>query len=492
MKSGSKREVGILLHPTSLPNASSLGSIGEAAFRFIDFLDECGIGIWQILPLHPTGEAFSPYSSPSAFAGNTDFISRKSLVDDGFLQPKEASYNKPEALKIAFEHFKANASNEEKNELEGFLEKQKSWLQDFALFTVIKTEHDDLPWSKWPQSLRDRDSQSLTTFAKEHSEQLQEIYFQQFLFFTQWSQLRDYANKKNIKILGDVPIFVAHDSADVWANQNLFRLDETGEPEVVAGVPPDYFSEDGQRWGNPLYDWDAMEAEHFGWWQRRINHELTLVDSIRIDHFRGFEACWEIPATEETAKVGQWIKVPGRALFSHLFREEFADTETPPIVAEDLGIITKEVEALRKDLNIPGMKVLQFAFSNDSTNPYLPHNHEANSVVFTGTHDNNTTLGWYKELSAEEKDHINQYLAWPSEVMPWALVKTALASVANWAIIPIQDILALDSQYRMNTPGTVEGNWQFQFHWDQLTEDKIKYLKFLVNLYGRHKDDEES
>lgn len=479
----SKRLAGVLLHPTSLPGIDSLGTLDEAAYRFIDFLDGCGFGLWQVLPLNPTDQSLSPYSASSAFAGNVRLISRKQLVKNAYLCESEAVQPQGVALQLAFDRFSNNASTDQRASFELFCQKNTDWLEDFALYSTIKATQNQSHWIDWPDALKQRDSQALEGFKHELQDEIQKVRFEQFVFFQQWQGVHQYANSKNIAIFGDMPIFVAHDSADVWANQSLFQLNSDGQPDFVAGVPPDYFSEDGQRWGNPLYDWQKMEQTGFAWWVRRVRHALTLVDYIRIDHFRGFDACWHIPAGEPTAKNGAWRKVPGEALFHQLF----AELGNLPLIAEDLGIITPEVDRLRKAFGIPGMKVLQFAFDGGSGNPYLPHNHEKNTVVFTGTHDNDTTLGWFNSLTPEQKKCVSDYLGQSNDSMPWPIVKTAFASVATWSIVPFQDLLGLDHTGRMNTPGTTKGNWRFQFNWDQLEGGLSDCLRTQLIRYGRHK-----
>jgi len=481
----SQRLAGVLLHPTSLPNIDSLGTLDEAAFRFIDFLDECGVGLWQVLPLNPTDQSLSPYSASSAFAGNTRLISRKHLVSSGFISEEDVSRKLSDALSIAFDKFSSSAAAHLRSAFDQFCETNHDWLEDFALYSTIKTTQNQVHWVDWPEALRKRDAHALGEFKDAYRDEIQQVRFEQFVFFQQWQAVHQYANSKNIAIFGDMPIFVAHDSADVWANQSLFKLNDDGQPSVVAGVPPDYFSEDGQRWGNPLYNWSAMADSNFAWWLKRMRHTWTVVDYIRIDHFRGFDACWQIPVEEETAKKGVWEKVPGEALFHQLFSE----LGNLPLVAEDLGIITPEVDRLRRVFGIPGMKVLQFAFDGGSRNPYLPHNHEKNSVAFSGTHDNDTTLGWFNALESQQKKYVRQYLGQSNEIMPWPIVSATLASVATWAIVPFQDVLCLDHAGRMNTPGTTKGNWQFQFRWDQLEDKHVEYLRTRLKLYGRHKSE---
>ena len=382
---------------------------------------------------------------------------------------------------IAYRRFIEHATTHEKTAFSNFCQQQAYWLEDYVLYREIRHLHHTTAWFQWPEELRDREVDALQKIRIERKEALDIRRFGQFLFFQQWQALKDYANERGILLFGDMPIFVAHDSADVWANPELFSLDKLGEVQMVAGVPPDYFSETGQRWGNPLYRWNKHSEQNFLWWQQRIQTQLQLFDLIRIDHFRGFEACWEISASCETAIDGQWVKAPGDALFSELLKI-FGEL---PLVAEDLGIITDEVTTLRAKYAMPGMKILQFAFGDDATNPYLPHQHTIDSVLYTGTHDNNTTLGWFNELGADTKAHIYEYLGNSHEEMPWLLIRTALKSVSQLVIIPMQDILGLDGAHRMNVPGTIEGNWSWSFDWNMLTEQCESKLEKLNKLYGR-------
>ncbi len=436
-----------------------------------------------MLPTGPTLADLSPYNSPSAFAGNPLWIDLDLFVFHHFEPEANAQFksidNRQDRLEWTFEQVQDNPSC--RASLQQFI-KSHFWLEDYALFQAIKNAHNQSPWTEWPKELRDRDPNALAAFRKSHDNAIQLIIFEQYLFYHQWSALKQYARHRNIQLIGDMPIFVAHDSADVWANTSEFLLDDKGNPRVVAGVPPDYFSETGQRWGNPLYRWDAMQKNGYRWWKARLNHARNLFDLVRIDHFRGFEAYWEIPADETTAINGRWVKGPGMDFFNAVL-----DCENPvELIAEDLGVITPEVEALRDQLGLPGMKILQFAFDGTNSNPYLPHHHVPNSVVYTGTHDNNTSLGWFNELSETRQHHILNYYAWPQEAMPWPLIKSALASVAQLAIVPMQDLLALDSTHRMNTPGTVEGNWLWSFEWYQVNADLISYLAQLNSLYQRN------
>ena len=480
-----QRKAGVLLHPSSLPGPYISGILDSHAFRFVDFLSSCHFKLWQILPLCPVFNDGSPYNSTSAFAGNPELISVQRLYSEFFqnhdvAEPK-APMSKGEKLQQGFELFQESTDHPFKSDYQEFKESQKDWLESFALFTVLQTVFDDRHWNAWPDEARSQSKDYCTDIKKKHQEEYEFVLFKQFVFYKQWQSLKAYANSKGIQIIGDIPIFVSDNSADVWSTQSEFKLDESGRSTVVAGVPPDYFSETGQRWGNPIYDWEVMEKNDFRWWVRRMAHALEHFDIVRIDHFRGLAATWEIPADEPTAINGQWVATPGNQLLAK-FNEEFGDL---PIIAEDLGIITEDVEKLRDDFNLPGMKILQFAFDSDALNPYLPHNHVQNCVVYTGTHDNDTTVGWSKALSSNTKDRLHQYLAWPGEQMPWPLIKSALSSVAKISILPMQDVLSLDGKHRMNTPGTIEGNWQWRFHWDQLSHELSGYLARLNDMYLR-------
>jgi len=479
------RQAGVLLHPTSLPGEWSCGDLGAEAYHFVDFLAAARQRVWQILPLGPTHEDNSPYQSLSAYAGNPDLISIEQLQEWNWLpadcEVDPASSDKGELIRQALVQFQACADEAEQREFERFVVQSSHWLEDYALYRVLKDHRQQQGWFDWPDELRDRLPQAVETARQLFSRALAEIRFEQFLFSRQWHALKRYANERNVRIFGDVPIFVAYDSADVWAHRDSFLLDQQGRPTVVAGVPPDYFSETGQRWGNPHYDWEMMQRDDFSWWLERMRYQLDLFDLIRIDHFRGFEAYWAIPVEEETAINGHWVKAPGDALFERLHQE----FDPLPIIAEDLGIITEEVEALRRRYGLPGMKILQFAFSGGSSNPYLPHNHEVNSVVYTGTHDNNTTLGWFDELSDEERSALSHYLSDGEMVMPWALIRAAYGSIARLVVVPMQDVMALGGEQRMNTPGTTEGNWAWRFRWSQLPDGAAEAFAQLCDIYGR-------
>lgn len=483
------RRAGILLHPTSLPGRNDNGDMGHAAYRFIEFLAASGISVWQTLPLGPVHEDGSPYQCLSAHAGDPRLISLDWLKDRGWLKREELEKNTSGAsfrnacLYQAFSFFNQHADSTQQQDFALFCQQHASWLDNYALYIAIRKMQNNRGWFDWPAPLRDRSADVLKQVQQHLQDDIGFVKFEQYVFFSQWLELKNYAHSHGIFLFGDMPIFVAHDSCEVWSNQDYFLLDENGQPEVVAGVPPDYFSETGQRWGNPLYDWSRMAEDGFQWWIERIQTQLELFDLVRIDHFRGFEACWEIPATEETAINGRWVKAPGESLLQHL-SEAFSGLR---LVAEDLGVITDEVNTLRQHFQLPGMRILQFAFGGGADNPYLPHNYERNTVVYTGTHDNNTTRGWYDALDDDSIKNIENYLGYAvDESMPWPLIRLALASVANMAIIPFQDVLELGREGRMNVPGTTEGNWHWRFTEDALTADGSSQLRELISYYGRY------
>ncbi len=479
-----QRRAGVLLHVTSLPGPANVGDLGCNAYRFVDFLVASGMTVWQILPIGPTMFDNSPYQSSSVYAGNPRLISLELPVERGWLKAMPDSVItdtlRSEAIKQAFEGFRKHASNHDQHDYQRFVAEQKHWLEDYALFRALHQE-ENACWWDWHYTLRDRQPQALAMARARLKSSIDLTRFEQYLFYTEWMHLKRYANDRGVLLFGDVPIFVAHDSAEVWAHRDLFDLLDDGHPRVVAGVPPDYFSETGQRWGNPLYRWDVMQADGFRFWVERLRAQATLFDLLRIDHFRGFEAYWEIPANEPTAVNGHWIQAPGDELFSVLYRK----LPDLALIAEDLGVITPEVDALRKRYHLPGMKILQFAFSGGADNPYLPFHHNQESVVYTGTHDNDTTLGWYKSLDDASREFVDEYLGKPLEVMPWPLIRSALASRANLAVIPFQDILGLDSEHRMNIPGTSEGNWAWRFTWDHIKPETEERLLRRIRMYGR-------
>jgi len=432
-----------------------------------------------MLPVGPTGPDGSPYQSSSVHAGNPRLISLEPLVAAGWLTPGQAAAGLPRAMAHAWHGFRASGDAHGRSAYEEFCRRESGWLEDYALFTALHGERGG--WWTWPAGLRDREPQALAQARARLHERVAIARFEQFVFFRQWAELRAHARACGVKLFGDMPIFVAHDSAEVWAHRELFDLDPDGLPRVIAGVPPDYFSATGQRWGNPLYRWDAVERDGFGFWIDRLSTQLELFDIVRVDHFRGFEAYWEIPASEPNAVHGRWVKAPGEALFSCLQRVY----DPLPVVAEDLGVITPEVEAMRDRFGLPGMKILQFAFSGQSDNPYLPFWHPERSVVYTGTHDNDTTLGWYSNLSEGERAYVQEFLGYPQEPMPWPLIRSAFASTARLAVIPMQDLLELGNTHRMNLPGSSEGNWRWRFDWDDIPVHLADRVRRLVSLYGR-------
>ncbi|MEB3329739.1 MAG: 4-alpha-glucanotransferase [Candidatus Sericytochromatia bacterium] len=487
---------GILLHPTSLPGGQGIGDLGSAAYAFVDWLAESKQRLWQVLPLGPTGYGDSPYQSFSAFAGNPLLIDLEALVGRGWLAPEALAdappntsgvdyghvvWFKTRALQAAFEGFSAQADEAARADLAGFCKREAGWLDDYALFQALKAAHEGACWNQWPAPLARRERQALAAARRAHAGAIAFHQFCQWTFFTQWSALRAHANAKGIQVVGDVPIFVAFDSADVWQHPDLFHLDDALAPTVVAGVPPDYFSETGQLWGNPLYRWDVLGRRRYGWWIERMRQALTLYDLVRLDHFRGFEAYWEVPAGEPTAVNGRWVRGPGAKLFKALQKALGAEL---PIIAEDLGLITPEVEALRDAFGLPGMKILEFAFGSPS-NAYLPHNHIANCVVYTGTHDNDTARGWYDTAPEEEKAYACRYLQTDAAGFTGALVRAAFASVARIAIVPVPDLLGLGAEARMNTPGAPAGNWTWRLAPGQIPPEMAIWLAELATTYGR-------
>ncbi|CAN5631064.1 4-alpha-glucanotransferase [soil metagenome] len=479
------RSAGILLHPTSLPGPYGIWELGTEAMAFVEFLKESGQKLWQILPLSPTGGDGSPYSSYSAFAGNPLLISTERLVRDGLVSGAKKSADGPvdypavipaktKLLREAYDNAKPG------KEFDAFVEEQSGWLEDYALYMALKGEYDGRTWNLWDEGLVKREPDALEEARRELAEEVRFHQFVQYLFFVHWSDVKEAANEVGIEVIGDIPIFVSHDSADVWARQSLFHLDDSGSPTVVAGVPPDYFSETGQLWGNPLYDWESIKRDGYSWWVERMRMALTLYDVVRIDHFRGFEAYWEIPADAETAREGRWVKGPGKDVFRAL-EDGLGEL---PIIAEDLGEITPEVEALRDELGLPGMKVLQFAFSGPD-NAFLPHEYgDANWVIYTGTHDNDTTAGWWNSADHEGRSFARRYLGKEYVSVP-DFVRLAYASVAEKAVVPMQDFLELGPEHRMNTPGTTEGNWSWRLEESALTPELAERLKSLAETYGR-------
>ena len=494
------RRAGVLLHPTSLPNCYSFfqdkpypqahGTLGKDAYLFVDFLAKAGISVWQMLPTTPTHADLSPYQSVSAHAGNPELISIDWLVHNGWVDPCDQWHEINQSTdtissirsdcSAAF-YKKLSANGELSDKLNEFRSANQYWLDDFVLFMALRKHFDHAAWTQWPEPVAKRHPESLQEFRKSLSDDIAFYVFEQFAFAEQWKQLQSYAKEKNIYLFGDMPIFVAHDSADVWAAQHFFNLDAAGNALTVAGVPPDYFSETGQHWGNPHYNWEAMEVSGFSWWIERLKTQLNQFDLIRIDHFRGFEAFWEIPGGSIDARGGQWVKAPGEAFLDACFNA-FPNL---PLVAENLGLITPEVEALRHKFNLPGMLVLQFAFDGNNKNPHLPHLHSLSDVVYTGTHDNDTTVGWYESLQPNQQVVVRDYLYSSDQPIHWLLIESALASVAPLSIIPLQDFLALNGEHRMNMPGTTGINWKWQFTWNQFPDDLGEQIFNRLRRYDR-------
>ncbi|WP_445257192.1 4-alpha-glucanotransferase [Nocardioides aurantiacus] len=452
------RRAGVLLHVTSLPG----GDLGRSAYEFVDWLADAGATVWQLLPLVPVHEdEASPYNSLSAMAGNPLLISDELRREHGLGSLAELS-------------------PEQRTQHDVWCEQHAGWLEPYAEFTVLRELHDRTPWLGWEPGLRDREPSAVAEALAPHADRLAGVRLEQWVFDEQWRALTTYAAERGVLTFGDLPIFVAPDSADVWADRAMFRLDAEGRPTTVTGVPPDYFAADGQRWNNPHYDWDAMAADDFGWWRRRIARQRELFDLVRIDHFRGFEAAWHVPVDAPTARDGEWVEGPGHEVLAAIVETAGEGT----LVAEDLGVITPAVDELRTSAGLPGMKVLQFAFDGGRGNPYLPRHHGEDSVVYTGTHDNDTTLGWWSGLDRNARRRVRRHLP-AGEPMPWALVHLALASTARLAVVPAQDLLSLGSEARMNTPGTATGNWGWQAEPGAFTPDLAARFRALVVESGR-------
>jgi 4-alpha-glucanotransferase len=474
-----------------------IGDLGEAAYRFVDFLAASRQQLWQIMPLGPTSYGDSPYQALSAFAGNPLLISLERLVNERYLAQwdldgapafPEHSVDfgqviefKQRLLRLSFENFKANAGEGQKALLATFLAANHGWLDDYALFAAVKEQHSAAPWEVWERDIATRQPVALARWRTALGEAIAYHCYTQFQFFRQWFSLKAYANHHGVRIIGDIPIFVAYDSVDAWAHPDLFYFDEASRPTAVAGVPPDYFSPTGQLWGNPLYRWEVMAADGYAWWVERFRMALQTLDVMRLDHFRGFEAYWSVPVGEERAVSGKWVKGPG----AELFRAVEKVLGPLPIIAEDLGLITPAVEALREALGFPGMKVLQFAFSGDPDHAYLPHNYKHNCAVYTGTHDNDTAVGWFNAVGPDERTAVQRYLNSPCHEIHWELIRLALMSVADTAIFPLQDVLGVAGDGRMNTPGRASGNWGWRYTEDMLTEGVRQRLKILTEVYGR-------
>jgi 4-alpha-glucanotransferase len=498
-----ERSSGIILHPTSLPGPDGIGDLGPESYQWVNYLADAGCSHWQVLPLGPTGYGDSPYQCFSAFAGNPYLISPILLLDERLLA-REDLVDRPDfpadkvlfgeviqwkltLLDRAYARFKKSTSKAIKEDFQLFIQAESAWLDDFALFMAIKEANGGGSWSDWPDALRLRDTAVLQSFKSEHGDAIQRHQFRQFLFFQQWQQLRKYANEKGITIIGDVPIFVSFDSADVWGNPDLFFMDEKRRPTVVAGVPPDYFSPTGQLWGNPLYRWEEHRRTGYAWWIQRMHAAMKLFDIIRLDHFRGFAGYWEVPFGKLTAEVGRWVPGPGAPFFQALF-DAFGDL---PIIAEDLGAITPDVIALRDQFLFPGMKILQFAFGSDADEPFLPHNYPVNCVAYSGTHDNDTSLGWYTQAPSDEQDFCRRYLARSGNDISWDLIRGVWSSVAKLTLAPMQDFLCLGSEARMNFPGRASGNWYWRLPANALTQTLQKRIFESNLLYGRLPQDKK-
>jgi len=475
-----------------------MGDLGPSAYRFIDFLTDTNQSIWQILPLGPTGYGNSPYASYSAFAGNQYLISPELLIEKGLISRDESAMEtipsstkadyisafriKDHLLGIAAERFREKKDPLMVKQFDHFRQDNEWWLPDYALFMACSEHYGRRPWNQWAEGLRKRQKKSLDSFRKKLADRIAYHEWCQFEFFQQWHAIREYANTRGIKVIGDIPIFVDHNSADVWSHSELFEVDNDGNRILVSGVPPDYFSETGQLWGNPLYRWKVMEKNGFEWWVKRFEQMFSLFDAIRVDHFRGFEAYWEVKADEKTAVNGRWVKGPGKKLFDTI-RERLGEL---PIIAEDLGVLTKEVVDLRDSYNFPGMKILQFAFSDNAANSFLPHNYKtSNCVVYTGTHDNDTTVGWYHKGTDHEKHRAREYMQVDGSDIAWDMIRVGMLSVADMAIFPLQDYMNLDTEHRMNFPGTASGNWEWRYTDDMLAGVDRSRIKYLVKLSNR-------
>ena len=506
----SSRSSGVLLHPTSLPGGFGIGDLGASAFEFIDLLAAARQRLWQVLPLGPTGYGNSPYQCFSAFAGNPLLIDLDALIEQGWLTAAEARgeaawadgdidfpaviVHRQALWPRVLDRFEAAAPVALRDRFDRFCGGNAAWLDDFALFMSVKAAHDHTAWTKWEPAIAQRDPAAVSRWSTHSARDVRMHKLTQFLFFEQWHRVRDACRSRGIAIMGDLPIFVAHDSADVWVHRDLFQLERDGRPTVVAGVPPDYFSATGQLWGNPHYRWDVLGRTGYAWWVERCRALLELVDRVRIDHFRGFEASWQVASDATTAAGGEWVKGPGAAFFDAM--RSALGVDRLPFVAENLGVITPEVEALRERFGLPGMAILQFAFGTDLHAPdFRPHNYPRNLVVYTGTHDNDTTVGWWtgeaehstrsKTDVENEREHARRYLALDGREVHWEFIRAALSSVADTAIVPAQDVLGLGSEARMNRPGTLAGNWRWRLLPGQLTADLAQRLAVMAATYER-------
>ena len=491
-----QRASGVLLHVTSLPGPHGIGDFGPGAYHFVDWLVSAGQRLWQVLPTNPIGPCDSPYQSVSAFAGSPLMVALEPLVERGWLaapappaggfDDRRVDYGRVvpwrlAQLRAAHAGFEAHASSTERERLAAWCTEQADWLDTYALFMALEAAHQGRAWWDWPAALRERVPGALAEARTAHAKEVAFWQFVQWCFDEQARALKAYANRRGVHLVGDLPIFVAHHSADCWARPDLYFLDERHQPTVVAGVPPDGFAATGQRWGNPLYRWDRMAAEDFAWWTARIRRMLDLADVFRIDHFRGFAGYYEIPASEPTAERGTWVPGPGKALFAAIERA----LGRLPIIAEDLGLITPDVIELRDHFGFPGMRIVQFAFSGDASDPFLPHNHVRNTVAYTGTHDNHTALGWWDTAAERERVYAGTYLACRREDVHWALIRAAWNSVANLAVAPLQDVLGLGAEHRMNLPGSTEGNWAWRFTWDMVGPEPGRVLGKMTAAAGR-------
>jgi 4-alpha-glucanotransferase len=492
-----QRSSGILLHPTSLPGRFGIGDLGENAYKFVDMLVECNQKLWQICPLGPTGYGDSPYQCFSAFAGNPLLISLDKLMNEGFLTRDDFAIQTPfddhnvdfgrvihfkyALLWRAYERFSTGATSAQHAKFETFCQRHRDWLEDYALFMALKAHHNGAAWNTWEWDLINRNPATLEYWRKQLVTQLAYQKFLQYIFFDQWLELKAYANRYSVKIVGDIPIFVAFDSADAWAHRDLFLFDQSGNPTFVAGVPPDYFSPTGQLWGNPLYRWNVMKERGYQWWIDRFMKTFELVDIVRLDHFRGFAAYWSVPFGEPNAIRGNWEPGPGKDFFAAVEHR----LGKLPIIAEDLGVITPDVTELREAFEFPGMKILQFAFDSKEDNNYLPHTYAHNCVVYTGTHDNDTTLGWYTKCAPHDREWVNRYLHTDGRDICWDFMRAAWSSVADMAIIPLQDLLGLGSEARMNTPATTGKNWKWRFTWEMIKPENRDRLRTMTKTYWR-------
>ena len=491
------RKCGILCHPTSMPGRFGIGELGEGAYRFVDFLAQAGQSLWQILPLGPTGYGDSPYQPFSAFAGNPLLIGLDELIKEGLLDQADVALGEPfpedrvsygaarefkdHALRRSYDGFSRRASKSVREELTRFVEENRLWLDDFCLFMALKRRFNWSAWTDWDTDIALHEEQATRYWHRELRNEMDYQGYLQFQFARQWRRLKEYVNEAGISIIGDVPIFVGHDSADVWSHRELFCLDDRGQPTVVAGVPPDYFSPTGQLWGNPLYLWEVMRRDAYAWWMERLRAVLDQVDIVRLDHFRGFGGYWEVSAEENTAINGRWVKGPGRSFFRQVARE----FPRLPIIAEDLGVISADVVALRKELGLPGMRVLQFAFGSDAGNPHLPHNYSRNCVVYTGTHDNDTTMGWFAAQDEQLRHRVRLYTGSDGSDINWSFIRLAMNSVCRMAIFPLQDVLGLGSEARLNQPGRPHGNWTWRYRPQVLTDELAAALRDMAIAAGR-------